>query len=980
MNRLYYISSLVIAMLMVASCCEKLPDIQPSPSENDSYAGKAVLFRLGQEAESFNIRNVRCWMRTESGEKIMRTCEHIRERDSSTVRMKIGLKDGIYRLLYFEYEIPDGKSDDGVTTRKFGLGGRIAVNKGSVRGIDKYDPIFGMSGEGTAESPYILTTDKHLQKLANMVNGTLTNGKVGHDTHFEMQHDIDAWEVSWDFADGQGWYPVGYTNTLPFRGHFNGKNHRITNLFANRDNSSGIGLFGYLHGAKIDSVILDKAEIYGYYATGGIAGAVVTAGGNRDASAINHCKVQNSRIAGSEDSGDDVDVNSISVGGILGAVDQYAIAFINDCQIDSSTTITGAYGVGGILGTGNMYSTIQVADCINKAKVKGAFSAVGGIIGSADTVSVVACENQREIAGALKFTGKADGNIGISVGGIIGGAGCCNITACRNTGNISGHNGVGGILGSTRLGSENDFLYNSAYMQYCSNSGSINGKSYVGGICGEAQLAGYALCNSGNVSGNDFTGGIAGNTSTSIIFNSLNSGKISGGDFVSGIVGQAVWATLGANQNYGSITGQGDNVGGIVARVGDNTFIHYCQNTAGITSYGKNPKIGGIVGEIGEPSKWTAGMTAGIIIGMAEILTPCFTTPASLIIGESEKVIMKVASAALGFIWTPLDITMNALSIDSILSDFEMTALNNKIKASVSGIGNTITDELRTIRTNNNIWSGYTASIDEFRTLCEAEAEPNIGTVCGNMNTIRNERAEAIAGDRKQQKIVHTVIGGACIIIGAIASIIAAIPTGGASIWLECLTATASVTAVATSVVGGMNGIVQTVSDYTDHSILITQCVNSGTITTTNASGSASSYVGGIVGLMFESCYVRDCLNIGDHKGLYVSHGQLVGGAHKGCNVSNSFVNGKTNSWEGFVGKRVDGGSVDMSGLYYYRNESSSSMAYERGESLTSDQCADASSYSGWSIKGDDALWKIQNETTPNYPIPYNSEATIKKQ
>lgn len=146
MNRLYYISSLVIAMLMVASCCEKLPDIQPSPSENDSYAGKAVLFRLGQEAESFNIRNVRCWMRTESGEKIMRTCEHIRERDSSTVRMKIGLKDGIYRLLYFEYEIPDGKSDDGVTTRKFGLGGRIAVNKGSVRGIDKYDPIFGMSG------------------------------------------------------------------------------------------------------------------------------------------------------------------------------------------------------------------------------------------------------------------------------------------------------------------------------------------------------------------------------------------------------------------------------------------------------------------------------------------------------------------------------------------------------------------------------------------------------------------------------------------------------------------------------------------------------------------------------------------------------------------------------------------------------------------------------------------------------------------
>lgn len=978
MNRSYHIISLFIALLLMAACNEKLHDIEPLPSENDQYAGNATSFRLGQEAESFDVRNVRCWFRTESGEKIMRTCEHKREKDSSSVHMKIGLKDGTYRLLYFEYDLPEAGQNGRSSTGRFGLGGRIRISNGSVKGIDSFNPLFGMAGKGTAENPYILTTDMHLKKLANIVNSTATNKSVGHDTYFEMQDDIDAWEVSWDFDDGNGWYPIGYTNTLPFRGHFDGKNHRIIDLFSYRDQSVGIGLFGFLQGARIDNVILDRAEIYGYYATGGIAGVVVAAGGNRDASSINFCKVINSRIAGSEESGDDVDENSLAVGGILGAVDQNAIAFINGCHIDENTTITGGYGIGGILGTGNMYSTIQVADCSNKATVKGAFSAVGGIIGSADTVSVVACENLRDIAGAIRYSGNNDGNIGISVGGIIGGAGCCKITACRNIGNINGNDGVGGILGSTRLGNEDGFMYNTAYIQFCSNSGNINGKSYVGGICGEAQLGGYALCNSGDVSGNDFTGGVAGNTSSSVVFNSLNSGNINGNNFVSGIIGQAAWATLAMNQNYGAVTGKGDNVGGIAARVGDNTYIHYCQNTASITSNGKNPKIGGIVGEIGDPSEWTAGMTAGIIIGMAEILTPCFTIPASLSITGS-KLFMGLFNAALGLIWTPLDVTSNILGVVSLFSDYEVTDLNNQINESISEIGNTVTAELQAIRQDNNIWSGYTASIDSFREICEAKSKPNIETVCNNMNTIRNERAEAVAGDRKQKKVVHTAIGGACIVIGAVASIIAAIPTGGASIWVECLTTAAAVTATTTSIVGGVNGMVQTISEYTDHSILVTQCVNSGTITTNHATSAATAFVGGITGLMFESCYVRDCLNTGNHKGSNVSHGQLAGGAHKGSVVSDSFVIGKTDSWNGFVGKYVDCASIDMSGLYFYKNASNISLMYERGNQLDSDKCGDASCYSGWSINGEGTLWQIQNETSPNHPIPHNSEAVITK-
>ena len=52
---------------------------------------------------------------------------------------------------------------------------------------------------------------------------------------------------------------------------------------------------------------------------------------------------------------------------------------------------------------------------------------------------------------------------------------------------------------------------------------------------------------------------------------------------------------------------------------GNNTIIHYCGNHGKvINKTGKH--IGGIVGEVGDPRKWTGWNIAECIIGAAEIV------------------------------------------------------------------------------------------------------------------------------------------------------------------------------------------------------------------------------------------------------------------------------------------------------------------------------------------------------------------------
>lgn len=973
----FRIYPIIIALLgvLITSCHEKLPEIVPDPSENDTFQGIAKNLILGSETGDLSERNIRCHFLAENGEKIIRTGEHLRRDDSSHITLKIGLRDGIYRLLYLEYDLPEPLYEGRITTGKIGMGGRIKVTGEKMISLDKFDTFMQMFGEGTKKQPYIVSEAKHLQRINDVVNGTLTNSMITSETYFKQTYHIDIWELCWNFDDGFGWYPIGYTNILPFRGHYSGGGYTISGLYSYRDKSSGIGLFGFLHRAQIDSVVLEKANIYGLYATGGIAGAIVNSGGNRDMSTINGCHIKGSRIAGSMDSGNDPDIWSMSIGGILGAADQHSAVVITNCSTDDGTLITGANAVGGIIGSANLQSSTLISSCTNNAQVKGAFSAVGGIVGCADTLSITGCKNTANIAGALKYSPSDNINGGMSAGGIVGGAGVAAITACTNSGTITGHDGVGGIIGSTRLGNENEILYNTAFFRFCGNAGYVSGNSFVGGICGESQFGGYGLYNTGDVSGGDFTGGIVGNGSVAAVYNAVNSGAINGANYVSGIAGRAVWGSFVLNQNYGPVTAESDYAAGIVSLVGDNTFVHYCENGAEIISKGDYPKIGGIVGEIGDPSEWTASQTVGIIVGMLEIITPCFNIPAVAVVSEIYKnnsVKLFISSAALGLMWVPVDATLNAMGYVNIFTEDKAAAINQTTDSIVKQTYCKITKKIKCVRDSSKTWEVYTKNIEDLRLACEATSGNNIDVLCENLNAMRFERAEDIAADRRQKEIAHTAVASACIGIGSIAAIIGAIPTGGSSL-TPVIAAAATAVGAVTTVAGGVNSVVQSITTYGDNTVLVTQCVNRGIIRTTNAT---HAYVGGIVGQMHDASLVRDCLNTGDHKGNYASHGQLTGCAGGGCELYNSFAIGATDSWNGFVGSSVNTFSIDMSGLYYYQNTSiASTMYYSQGKMLDDAECGNIDSYAEWSIGGDDSKWIMQTSTSPNYPVPYKSEA-----
>ncbi len=969
-----YLMLLIAGVVFLACNDDDLKDIEPSFIENDEYVGSVKQFRLGQEVADLEYTDVRCYLMTEDGTIIVRNCKHNRMKDSSDITMASGLKDGVYRLLYFEYDLP--KHNNGpVRTGEYGLGSRILVANNRIVTLDSYNALMGFVGQGTIESPYVITSAKHLQRLSDLVNGTATNKSVNSSTYFAQYADIDVDDLCWDSPDGYGWYPIGFTNVLPFRGHYNGKGYSITGLYSYRNATSGVGLFGYIHRAEIDSVVLDGAEIYGLYATGGIAGAVITAAGERHASTINHCSVVNSLISGARSAAAsvyDVDTWSASIGGIVGAIDAYAIFISNGCSVDSETVINGANCVGGIVGGGNLRSTIQISNCKNNAVVNAAYAAVGGIVGSADTVHISACLNTGAITGAIKYNGPDGVNPGISAGGIIGGSGISMIVACINSGDVKGYDGVGGIIGSTRLGDGNETYYNPTNLRYCLNNGNITGNNSVAGLCGEAQITGYALCNRGEVDGQESVAGVVGFAPISALCNCVNSATVFGHEYVAGVVGQSTYGSLALNQNYGLIEAE-NYAAGIAAMAGDNIIINYCENGGDILVTGSDSYAGGVVAKLGVPSEWDKSRIAGVVCGSLEVVTAIVAFPCGFAVDKyvNNKLLTFVLKATPGLIFLPTDLYFNVVGAINLIDSQKAKDMVSDSNEQIAMLCADITNQLQELRTGNGKWEQYNANIEALRSICEATEGKNIDTLFTNLNTIRNERVDDLEEKQETKNIIHQAVSGCCILLGSVATIVAAVPTGGASV-MAYVGAYATGTALAAGVIGGVNGIVQSVTEYTYNSSTLSQDLNHGSISAPNAVG---GYVGGIVGITADYSIIRDCLNTGDCNADGATTGQLTGKANPKAEMHNSLAVGKASGWSGFVGS--DKSSVKYGGLYYYLSgQTNVSGNYSKqGEELNSSELGSSGSFSGWSIGANNSLWSIQNETSPAYPIPLNSEA-----
>jgi hypothetical protein len=177
-------------------------------------------------------------------------------------------------------------------------------------------------GTGTPSDPF------HIANFGNLFWMAQTPGVWNQ--HFVQTADIDASDsalISSPEPNTAGWIPIGNGSTT-FSGSYDGQGYGIYNLSLHRPALDYAGLFGYMHGARLNRINLRSASILAHHYTGGLAGVA----------------------------------NYGSV--------------VNNCSVTGS--VTGAYNVGGLLGycdgsgTTNSYS---------HASVNGAGDSIGGFVG-----------------------------------------------------------------------------------------------------------------------------------------------------------------------------------------------------------------------------------------------------------------------------------------------------------------------------------------------------------------------------------------------------------------------------------------------------------------------------------------------------------------------------------------------------------------------------------------------------------------------
>ena len=850
-----FILLIPIVALLLTGCDDNTPAPE-IPSDGDDFNGPHKVLILGEETDGLTASDITVSLLAENGTVFTRQASHSRSGGKSTILLDRGLAEGTYRLLAAHYPLlssdTHGNATAGEPTSEFGLGSRIRVTADGISVIDSFNPTLGYAGEGTKDNPFVISSSSHLFNLMMTVNDYDTNRRIGKDTYFIQVCDIDMKQMSRSCDMEYGWLPIGADTNTPFRGVYLGDGHAITSLIIKRPNSAGIGLFGFVCDASIDGLAMRKCDISGQFAVGTVAGAVITSGGNnRGTGTFTNCTATDCNVSGPQ--------TSASLGGILGATDMHSKTLIADCSVTGGS-LSGGMNVGGLTGGAGIYSSIMISGCENSTTVTSLNSGAGGMIGTADTLHVAGCTNRAAITGSTS-TQSSDPRIG--TGGIAGGAGMSWITGSRNTGTVTGYEGVGGIIGSTRVrGSSGEtFTYNQSVLRQCSNSGNVSGLRFVGGAIGEAQAGTYGVCNTGKVSATDYVGGICGNASVAVIHNSVNGGDVQGASYVAGILGKCTWGSLAIDQNMGKVNGSSGNTAGVLSLAGNNTVVHYCANFGEVTGPSSHP-VGGIIAEIGDPRKWTAMNIAECVVGSLECVMAVAGPVLAVVEGtvemaEAVEIIIKIVETSIEVSLQTTDYVLVGFGIDELINPELEEALSADMRAKSEEAASDITEQINTLRrksagnvcgfTEASLATSYIDNINKV--VAWYETEGNDEKFNEAINEAREKRAEQLEKYAKAKEIAHTVIAGVAVVSSTVALVAGTIASGGAATAFLVMGSTAAV-------VGGVNAIVKSCTEFEKNAVVVSQCLNAGQLNSPG-NGRASS----IVGLLCDGCVVYDCVN-----------------------------------------------------------------------------------------------------------------------
>ncbi|TDG00882.1 GLUG motif-containing protein [Paenibacillus piri] len=240
--------------------------------------------------------------------------------------------------------------------------------------IKSYAAAVSPSGSGTAADPYILKTVDNLEWLSQQVNGG--NGNL----YVELGNNIDASSLILN--------PIG-SMANPFRGVFDGKGNKISNLRVSNPSTNNVGMFGYTEvGSVIRNLGLESINVTGGNSTGGLVGrsyssiencyTTGTVKGSANAFNIgglagnNHATISNSHSSANVTGGS----NSLRIGGLVGqnAGSPNPLATITNSY--ATGNVTGQWIIGGLAGENSYFGEI------NSSTASGGVSGLAEFIGS----------------------------------------------------------------------------------------------------------------------------------------------------------------------------------------------------------------------------------------------------------------------------------------------------------------------------------------------------------------------------------------------------------------------------------------------------------------------------------------------------------------------------------------------------------------------------------------------------------------------
>ncbi len=466
-------------------------------------------------------------------------------------------------------------------------------------------------GCGTEAKPFIITNKDDLLRLRNLV-AHVNMASYDDDTYnkntvyYKQILDIDiSSETNWGHESSFN-YAIGYSSR-PFMANYNGSNHSVTMNINITGSGAGIGvaLFGHIGKPSVTSTnvirnVVTRGSVQGGSYVRNYAGLVgFLRGTTRIVECVNYASVTNN-YSTYEGTVGGICANigwhngaSLQAAGTVTFENCENYGVINNTSIKDSWTgsnNSSFIGTGGICGDLAAATRCRFISCRNYATVQGV-AAVGGILGYSRVRSFFSGNNCNESIGTVSASKYSGGVLGYAYGGTEMTGTTCNKGRVVGSGQaIGGLVGVAfgplAILGSPR------------------NEGHVSGSYSVGGILGW----GY-------------------NGTTDSICNAINTGRVeasSNPSYVGGIAGRGGSSSNGIiklvscrNETTDSIIGV-SCVGGILGYYDGSaatSIITSCANTSVVK--GTKAYAGGVLGEAMKPIRFSGTQSnSGDIYGL----------------------------------------------------------------------------------------------------------------------------------------------------------------------------------------------------------------------------------------------------------------------------------------------------------------------------------------------------------------------------